>query len=991
MKKLFLLLLLFPAAFAFAQTNEGTFTGTITDSSGRRIVGAKIVIKSLITGVERPTRTNGAGVYTVPSIPPGNYQLTVDADGFTQVQFENVSLDVGQIRTLDAKLSVAGTTTQIEVQPDSGLSKSSGEIGGVVHGAQAQDLPINGRSFIGLISLVPGAIDSGTGQGQDVRFAGLSDEDNVWHLDGVDNSGINNSFVDVNMRLQVSTEAIAEFRANSVAYSADQGGAPGGQIEVSSKTGGDMFHGSAWEFIRNSVFDANPWDAAGQLPALKYNDFGANLGGPIVKKKLFFFANYEGLRENINQILTGIVPSPSYRAEVAAVQPVLVPLIDAFPQGQVAIDSVSMQWFGSGPQVTQENSGLARVDYHINDKMSAFARFSEDAFTESKPDAINPLTGFHNESEPSAVIDLQNTFTPRFLNDFKFGFNRTVSLEGQTTQLPFLLSISPFTTLDTSSGTTRNDNTFSWIDDATFLHGRHTIKAGVTFLAMQENKASPNSPDWEITYNDTSAFLQNMINSVYYRGANPLTGARLKETYAYVLDQFKVSPTLNLNVGLRYEYFGQDHEVFGRGISVDPLHCPNVVCPKSFPWYYPNVLDFSPRVSMAWAPAAFHGNLAVRAGFGIYYGNGQFGSLGDPIGNISTDYTLYNVSYPVYPNSGVGQSSNSPTGADIHRKDTAANEWTLSIQQQIARQTIFQLAYFGTGVEHVFNDTAINGANLITGLPTYPGYALGFEYKEFSNHASTNALQASLQRNFSTGLLLSVNYEWSHSINNGGIGGGESDTPQNINCLSCERASSDQDMRNYFTASSIWQVPIGKGHTFLGNASRAMDLIVGGWQLSTIAYARSGLPLNVTVNRNTSELPDQLNQNQRPDRVPGVSLYPQNRTPATWLNPDAFSYPAAGTWGNLGRNAVRAPGVWQIDPSLKKRFALTERVGLIFRAEAFNVFNGAQYGQPNTNWAPPSDGVDNPNAYGLISNSYNTNPTGTGTPRELQFGLKVEF
>jgi hypothetical protein len=122
-----------------------------------------------------------------------------------------------------------------------------------------------------------------------------------------------------------------------------------------------------------------------------------------------------------------------------------------------------------------------------------------------------------------------------------------------------------------------------------------------------------------------------------------------------------------------------------------------------------------------------------------------------------------------------------------------------------------------------------------------------------------------------------------------------------------------------------------------------------------------------------------------------VSLYPQNRTPATWLNPDAFSYPAAGTWGNLGRNAVRAPGVWQIDPSLKKRFALTERVGLIFRAEAFNVFNGAQYGQPNTNWAPPSDGVDNPNAYGLISNSYNTNPTGTGTPRELQFGLKVEF
>ncbi len=566
-----------------------------------------------------------------------------------------------------------------------------------------------------------------------------------------------------------------------------------------------------------------------------------------------------------------------------------------------------------------------------------------------------------------------------------------MSLEGQTTQLPFLLSIPPFTTLDTSSGTTRNDNTFSFVDDATFQHGRHTIKAGVTFLAMQENKASPNSPDWELSFNSTGDFLQNSINSVYYRGANPLTGARLKETYLYVLDQFKASPTLNMNVGLRYEYFGQDHEVLGRGISVDPLHCPNVICPSSYPWYYPNRLDFSPRVSLAWAPGALKGKTVLRGGFGIYYGNGQFGSLGDPIGNISTDYTLYNVSYPVYPNSGVGQSSNSPTGADIHRKDTAANEWTVSIQHQIARQTILQAAYFGTAVEHVFNDTVINGADPVTGLLPYPAFAQGFEYKEFTNHASTNAFQVNLQRNFSTGLLLSVNYEFSHSINNGGIGGGESDTPQNIKCLPCERASSDQDMRHYFTTSSVWQLPIGRGHAFLGNTSRPVDLIVGGWQLSAIAYARSGLPLNVTVNRNTSELPDQLNQNQRPDRIPGVPLYPRDKTPANWLNPDAFSYPAPGTWGNLGRNAVRAPGVWQIDPSLKKRFPITDRVSATFRAEAFNVLNGVQYGQPNTNWAPPSDGVDNPNSYGLITNSYNTNPTGTGTPRELQFGLKIEF
>jgi len=190
------------------------------------------------------------------------------------------------------------------------------------------------------------------------------------------------------------------------------------------------------------------------------------------------------------------VPTPAFKAQVAAQQPALVPLIDAYPAGQVPIDSVSMQWFGSGPLSTNENSGLARVDWKINDKMSIFGRFNDDNYTTIQPDAINPLTAFHNESEPSAVIDVQNTFSPTILNDFHYGFNRTASLEGQSTELPFLLNITPFTTLDTPSGTTRNDNTFSFIDNATLLHGKHTIKAGVSYIALQENKASPNSPDW---------------------------------------------------------------------------------------------------------------------------------------------------------------------------------------------------------------------------------------------------------------------------------------------------------------------------------------------------------------------------------------------------------------------------------------------------------------------------------------------------------------
>src|SRR3984885_13903888 len=302
MKKLSVMLLLLSAMSLLAQTDRGTLTGTVTDPSGRRGKDAIVVVKSNTTGVESLSKTDDAGVYTVTSLSTGSYVVSVQGAGFAAFRFQGVNLDVGQIRTLDAKLSVAGTSTQIEVHDaDSGLAKSSVEIGGVVHGSQAQDLSLNGRSFVNLVSLVPGAINSGEGSQPDMRFAGLSDEDNTWHLDGVDNSGINHQYQKVDLHLQVSTEAIAEFRGNGVAYSADQGGSVGGQVEVVSKTGGDQFHGAAWEFLRNDVFDAAPWGSDGLLPPLRRNNFGANLGGPILKNKLFVFANYEAVRQNLTQ------------------------------------------------------------------------------------------------------------------------------------------------------------------------------------------------------------------------------------------------------------------------------------------------------------------------------------------------------------------------------------------------------------------------------------------------------------------------------------------------------------------------------------------------------------------------------------------------------------------------------------------------------------------------------------------------------------------
>jgi Carboxypeptidase regulatory-like domain len=993
MKKLFILFLLSVMPL-MAQTDRATVTGTVTDPSGRRVVGANLVITSDITGLERLTKTNEAGVYTVSSLDTGSYNVTIDAQGFSPFRVKGLTLDVGQTRTLDARLDVAGEVTQVEVN-DSGLSKSSAEIGGVVHGKQAQDLSLNGRSFVGLVSLVPGAIDSGTGTQQDVRFAGLSDEDNTWHLDGVDNSGVNHQYQKVDLHLQVSTESIAEFRANGVAYSADQGGSVGGQIEVVSKTGGAQFHGAAWEFIRNNFFDATPWGAAGFLPALRRNNFGANLGGPILKNKLFFFANYEAVHEILNTPITGTVPSVAYRAQVAAQQPVLAPLINAYPIGQIVISPTSATFNGTGKQVTREDSGLIRVDYHVNDRMSAFLRFNTDVYTQTAPDNLPPATGFNNLTTPNAVIGVQNTFTSKFFNDFRFGFNRAQFLQGQTTPFAFALQISPFTSIGNPSGSIRNDNSFSGVDDVTLLFGRHTIKTGVTIRRVQENKASPNFPDDTLEYTNTTTFLHNLIDSDTYNGTVPLTGQRMTEYFGYILDQYKLSQTLNLNVGLRYEYFGVNHEVLGRGISVDPLNCPNVVCPSSIGWYSPNLLDLSPRISAAWSPDTFHGKTVFRTGFGIYYGFGQFGGLSAPISNLTSEkYTLTQaqipgLGYPVIPSQAAGSGSSSPSGAPINRRDTAVDEWTLSIQQEVAKQTIFQIAYFGTSVSHAFSDWTLNGINPATEKRPFAGYST-IDYRGTFNHGSTNAFQTSLQRNVSKDLSLSANYEWSHSIDNGGIGGGEADAPQNMACLRCERASSDQDLRSYLSASGIWQLPVGRGRRFLNSGSHTSELLFGGWQMSGIESARSGLPLNVTLSRSASALPDQLNKNQRPNVIPGASLYPTNKSPQNWLNYAAFTTPAKGTWGNLGRNAVRGPRHWQVDPALSKRFAITERIGTTFRAEAFNVFNHAQYGKPAVNWAPAGS-VPNPNNYGVITTAYNTNTAGSGGPRDLQFSLKMDF
>jgi hypothetical protein len=272
----------------------------------------------------------------------------------------------------------------------------------------------------------------------------------------------------------------------------------------------------------------------------------------------------------------------------------------------------------------------------------------------------------------------------------------------------------------------------------------------------------------------------------------------------------------------------------------------------------------------------------------------------------------------------------------------------------------------------------------LTGKRPHPEYGQ-VEYRTNESSSSFHALQISVKRNLNAGWLFAANYMWSHAINDGSLGGGETDSvaPQNVFCRICERASSDQDVRQVFSTNSVFQLPFGRGKRYLATPSLTQRLI-GGWLLSWIATARTGRPVNVTIKRAAADVPNGYNTSQRPDLVSGVSLLPAEQSPGGWINPAAFRVPQRGVSGNAGRNIARGPGLVQIDTGLSKRFGIGEKRALEFRGEVFNVLNRTQLGNPYGDITVPSQ-------FGIIQSTVNSTPIGTGTPRQLQLMLRVSF
>ncbi len=967
------------------QLDRGTLTGTITDPANLPLAGARVTATHKGTGLEREAVVPDSGTFTLPALPIGHYTVTVSATGFKSVRFDNVELQVGTVRTLDVRLDIAGDSVEVEVRGEmEQLQRTSAEIGNVIQDNQIESLPVNGRHWAGLMLLTPGAVNTGSGSQDSTRFAGRANDDNNWTLDGVDNTAIKDPTYGSNIRLVVSMDSIAEFKVSSSLYSAESGGGMGGQVHLVSKSGSNAWHGGLFEYVRNDIFDARTVFDGPELPPFRMNQFGGNIGGPIMKNKAFFFFNYEGLRQRKGSTYISQVPSTLLRSKVLAASPELKPLIDQYPTGvRPTHDPLVDDYVADFSNSTDEDSMTLRVDYNISEKTSLYGRWNFNDHYSTSPSGLR-REWFDGESQrpQNWAIQLQRTFSTSLLNETKLGVNRVPRVEGNFGAFEAMeFGIPGLSTVPRNEYQDEIGTTAALIDNLSLYRGRHSFKFGGEVRKIWMNVGW--APARSVGYDSMEDFINNRVDGIDIDGGMPMIGARRTYYFAYAQDEWKVRPNLTLSLGARYEYYTVIKEEHGRLMVFDTNT--GDWAPPGATYYLPDRNNIAPRLSFAWSPSVLKDKTVIRAGYGMYYGPGQVDDVMAGMESYEESFALDsadipNLSFPVEPFLAQAVSQGrTPRHLLPGRRDMYSQQWGMSIQQQLPSEFTTTVSYNGGNAHKILSRVYINGINPATGKRPWPNFGK-IDSKESAGNGNFNSLQVSLKRRMSGGLQLGGEYMWSHALNDGMVGGGESTAPQNSLDRRAGKANSNFDIRQTVTSNFVWELPFGPGRRFF--TSGVAGAILGGWDLSGIWAARTGRMLNVSVTRSSKDLPDGNSSNQRPDLVPGVALYPEEPTLGNWMNKAAYKVPAKGTWGNLARNTLTGPGVNQWDVALLKAISINDSNKLSFRAEFFNLFNRPHFGNPGTNISSSS--------FGRITSPMNRD-IGTGTPRQIQFMLRWAF
>jgi len=898
--RLLLILLVFLSE-SFAQTSTGSITGFLTDKSESVLADANITLTDENNGRQRTTTTNNSGQFTLVQLPPSTYTLEISHPGFATLQSKGIVLQVGQELSRNFTLSVESAQTTVSV--DAGivtLDTDSAKIGANVATREIQELPINGRQISQLYLLVPGATNSGSGTFGDIRFSGRAVEQNIIRLDGIEaTSIIDTSPGNLNgelgslFRLQQSLEAVQEFRIDSSSYPAEMGTGTGGQISFITRSGTNNFHGSAFEYLRNDFFDArntfNRRNTSNNPSKFRLNQFGGSFGGPIIKDKLFVFANYEGLRQVWAAPQRAATLSNDFKAQIPTNSPIY-PLLAAFPADPFPrVSGVSQQIVTAvGINRINEDFGAIRFDYHINDRFGLYARYNIDQGTSSQIQDLS-LSQFGQVSVPqNGVLAFTQVWTPRIFNETKFGYNgikmRVQGIAGPSPNADLsrariavagLTNVGSLISLSSSFngvGAPYTGQSFSYIDNLSVLKGNHNLKFGVELrpLSLYNNQLGGTT----YTFNSLSAFQANQPSQIQFYGdlsdLSPFTGlsgnAQVKQVYyiGYAQDEWKVRPNLTLSYGLRYEFYSPLHEVRDKNVVFNMAT--GTISPK-YPgdWFDSSKFNFGPRLALTWAPDSLHGDTILRLGGGVFYGPGQTEDQIQPEANDRVTRTFTSgKAYPIVPATDVyaNYDINSPTlgyqpraYAPNYRIPERVTTYTASIEQRLPGQVQLMVGYVGSTGRNLFLRSI---TNLITGVTTNPTTGVGTAVRQFGGRFAEidyktsggtdmyNSLQTSLQRHTARGLSLGAQYTWAKELGTSS-GSNEATTAQNPYDFRTEYGRGTFDIRHSLNATLLYDLPFG--HAKAHSLSGPLDVIGGGWQVGGIVNFRSGVPIDVLITR----------------------------------------------------------------------------------------------------------------------------------------------
>jgi hypothetical protein len=1076
------------ASLLLAQFDTAQVLGTVLDGTGAAISEGDVTLTNVLTGVQQKTKTDGSGNYQFANVKAGEYRLEGSAKGFKTAVASNFSVTVNARQRVDLRLEVGATSESITVTgAAAALETDTSSRGTVVGSQQVVNLPLNGRAYADLALLAPGVRRSDISSSRDASFNvnGMRSSQNNFVIDGVDNNAYGTSNQGFsNQVVQLSPDSVQEFRLETNNFSAEYGRAGGAVINASIRSGTNQFHGSAYEYLRNTALNATGFfkPVNNQKPVLIQNQFGGTFGGALKKDKMFFFADYEGYRRISKTIQFSSLPTMDQRSGnlgIAIRNPItgtlysngVIPSADITPFAREVLAGLPApnlpglaSNYQSQPRRSDQNDkGDIRYDHYLNSKLNFFGRYSHRLMQNFEPPAIPGPSG-GNANGTVRVLNKQVAFgstwnvTPASLLEFRMGISiseggkfpvfvgePTVASKFNIPNAPndprftgglYAQSVTGYTQfgVQNSNPQFQNPTVLNPKINYSRMAGRHSLKAGWEYQRISTQIDDFNPKSGTDTYNGRFSLAPGTANNNLQYLADFMFGARSSYTlnspnivnyrqwmnFFYFQDDFKVSRKLTLNLGVRYEFATPQWERDNAISSLDPATNTLIQAQSGSieerSLVKPDRNNWAPRLGVAYT---LFPKTVIRAAYGVSYVH--FNRMG---GENLLAYNLPFILNPIvdsqlppavtngqalctspaqgpndcfrtttqgYPNNFLSLANirtiNTRTNYIPRDLRTAYNKnWHFSIQQELAKQWVLDVGYVGAAADKLmilgdYNQARPNRAGEALPLQARrPIQSLGFVQVAYNGgFLDYHAFQTKIEKRFSGGFYFLNSFTWSKAIDNASghleTANGDNSRVNYLN-LAQEKGLSGYDQPFNNTTTLLWDLPFGKGRKFGDSWSKPADLIAGGWRLSVINFATSGVPVNLTYSP-SSTFQTSTAPTYRPN-ISGDPIMPEGqRTVAQWLNPATVSLPTDITqpFGNAGRNIVRGPSYQAMNFGLHKDFHLTERQKIEFRMEAFNFFNKTNFGAPIGNRSA--------NNFGAI--------TSTQPAREIQFALRYAF